>query len=217
MTTPISDSAKGDFHIPANPPPHEVEDPRETQEVLWEQMRVRTESAPGGWRELAPEQRISRDGFKPLVARTISPDSASISASKVETEAALKAAERYHEELKDESARAEDMLQHLDELEGHLHALHASNDASEELSILISYVRLEKALVQGQGQLVSDIDPERQGIPVLSATASVDLTRSKPLAKTQPSSEDDSSPEDANEEPGPEGEPMKVRSATDKK
>lgn len=217
MTTPISDSAKGDFHIPANPSPHEVEDPRETQEVLWEQMRVRTESAPGGWRELAPEQRISRDGFKPLVARTSSPDSASTATSKVETEAALKAAERYHEELKDESARAEDMLQHLDELEGHLHALHASNDASEELSILISYVRLEKALVQGQGQLGTDIDPERQGIPVLSATASVDLTRSKPLAKTHQVSEDDNSSEDSNEDRGSDGEPLKIKAATDKK
>ncbi|WP_038172689.1 hypothetical protein [Verrucomicrobium sp. BvORR106] len=217
MTTPVSDSAKRDIPISTHPSPHEVEDPRETQEVLWEQMRVRTESAPGGWRDLSPEQRISRDGFKPLVTRTISPDSASISTSKVETEAALKAAERYHEELKDESARAEDMLQHLDDLEGHLHALHASNDTSEELSILISYVRLEKALVQGQGQLVTDIDPERQSIPVLSATASVDITRTAPLAKSQPSSDDDNSSDDPKD--GPEGneEPLRVKSAMEKK
>ncbi|WP_009964639.1 hypothetical protein [Verrucomicrobium spinosum] len=213
----VSDPAKRDIPISANPSSHKVEDPRETQEVLWEQMRVRTESAPGGWRELAPEQRISRDGFKPLVARSISPDSASISASKVETEAALKAAERYHMELKDESARIEDMLLHLNDLEGHLHALHASNDTSEELSILISYVRLEKALVQGQEQLVADIAPERQGIPVLSARARVDITRTAPLVKAQPSSDDGHSSKDPNDGKEGDEESLRVKSATEKK
>lgn len=208
MNASVSESGNRDVHRPLEPAP--VEEARETQEVLWEQMKVRTDSSSGSWKSLAPDQRISREGFKPLVSR-------SISSSSVETEAALKAAERYQEELKDESARAEDMLQHLDELEGHLHTLHASNDTSEELSILISYVRLEKAVLQSQGSTAAEHDLERQGIPVLSATASVDITRNMPLAKTQRSSEDDSSPEDGEEERGAEGEPVKVRSATDKK
>lgn len=208
MNASVSESGNREVQRPLEPAP--VEEARETQEVLWEQMRVSTDSSSGNWKSLAPDQRISREGFKPLVSR-------SISASSIETEATLKAAERYQEELKDESARAEDMLQHLDELEGHLHTLHASNDTSEELSILISYVRLEKAVLQGQGTGGLEHDPERQGVPVLSATASVDITRSMPLAKTQRSSEDDSSSEDAKEERGPEGEPVKVKAATDKK
>lgn len=208
MNASVSEPGNRDVQRPLAPAP--VQEVRETQEVLWEQMKVRTESSSENWKSLAPDQRISREGFKPLVSR-------SISSTSTETEAALKAADRYQEELKDESARAEDMLQHLDELEGHLHTLHASNDLSEELSILISYVRLEKAVIQGQDIGGFDHDPDRHGIPVLSATASVDITRSMPLAKPQRSSEDDSSPEDAKEEQGPEGEPVKVKPATDKK
>jgi hypothetical protein len=63
-------------------------------------------------------------------------------------EALLEAAEQYQLTLKEGSAPPEALLQQLDELEAKLHALQGNNDALEELSILISYIRLEKAALR---------------------------------------------------------------------
>lgn len=214
MSTPVTESGNRDAYVPPQLAP--PEDPREIQEVLWEKMKVRAETPSGNWKELAPEQRVSREGFRPLVSR-ISASNLSASSGTLEGEAALNAAQRYQEELKVESSRAEEMLQHLDELETHLHALHASNDTSEELSILISYVRLEKATVQSQMPMDGEGDAERQAFAVLGSNpgAQVDPSRLRPTSAVRKSSESGSSTsEETPDELRPGADHERVRPVT---
>lgn len=177
------------FEPPQLTPP---EDPREVQEVLWERMRVQIGEGSGNWKNLTPGDRISREGFRPLISRTSAPNDPDAQ----ESEAVLSAAERYQQELKAETARATEMLDHLDELEGRLHALHSNNDALEELSILLSYVRLEKAAVQAQAVGELELDQDNALLAQPGGSGTVNVPRRQPSQSVRKSSEGTSSGSD---------------------
>ncbi|MEZ0386368.1 MAG: hypothetical protein ACAI34_04815 [Verrucomicrobium sp.] len=166
-------------------------------------MLVKADTSPASWKALAPEERISREGFRPLVTR-------SGTAASEEDEALLEAAEIYQKQLQNEAALAEDMLNQLDALEFHLKALHGSNDSSEEMSILLSYVRLERAVLAPLSPSDADHDSEHQGLAILDGAAKVDVTRPRPTVGSQKSSRKGRSSEENEEESSDGGSPKPV-------